>query len=264
MQNLRVLQKPPRLGHSTPNKTKIAAQMKDSNKQPACPLGWAISIGGWHWEISTTFLTVWPLFFQRRQRKPAESGNSNGLKRTVSQRCGVKKKCWIPNGRNKMIYPVYPCINGLCFNWMIPNLYMEICCLTNSIHLKLVVWSCKLWIVWLPHVQSWLFEGWKSILPTTFLFGNFENHIPVRILTPPLETPDPPVQGLKQGPFLTPKMTSQGFLGSKGRTTPSSLWSCMIFVSLEWINTHLAYGLVLSPPCEPTRDLVHWSMGDLY
>ena len=40
----------------------------------------------------------------------------------------------------------------------------------------------------------------------------------LRILKPPIETPDPPFmtprkKGLKTGGNLTPKMTSQGFLG---------------------------------------------------
>ena len=156
---------------------------------------------------------------------------------------------------------IYPFINGLCFNWMIPNLYMEICCLTNSIHLKLVVWSCKIWIVWLPHVQSWLFEGWKSILPTTFLFGNFENDIPVRILNPPLETPDPPVQGLKQGPFDT-KNDIPRILRVQRENHTKQFMKFYDLCFPMWINTHLTYGPVLSPACEATRELVHWSMGD--
>lgn len=68
------------------------------------------------------------------------------------------------------------------------NLYMEICCLTNSIHLKVVVWSCKIWIVWLPHVKVGFFGGWKSMLPTTFLWGKFwKSH--------PLKNPDPSYGG---------------------------------------------------------------------
>ena len=37
--------------------------------------------------------------------------------------------------------------------------------------------------------------------------------------------------------FLTPHDIPRILIGSKGRTTPSSLWSCMICVSLEWMNT---------------------------
>ena len=109
-----------------------------------------------------------------------------------------------------------------------------------------------------------LFVGWKSILPTTFFcFGNFENDIPVRILTPPLETPDPPVQGLKQGPFDTKNDIPRILRVQRENHTKQFMKLYDFLFSLEWINTHLAYGLVLSPPCEPTRDLVHWSMGGL-
>ena len=41
-------------------------------------------------------------------------------------------------------YLEQPFING-CFNWMIPNLYIEHDCFTISIHLYMVVWGSRYW-----------------------------------------------------------------------------------------------------------------------